>query len=63
MKCSEVTFASGAIFGRGKSVLAGALVTSWCIRALASVANARILFAFIDVRATPAVHQKHVSSS
>jgi hypothetical protein len=55
------TFASDSIGRRGQTALTGAQVTARRVGTFATVADARILFALVDIGAASSVHQQHVT--
>jgi hypothetical protein len=55
------TFASDSIGRRGQTALTGAQVTARRVGTFATVADARILFALVNIGATSSVHQQHVT--
>jgi hypothetical protein len=55
------TFASDSIGRRGQTALTGAQVTARRVGTFATVADARILFALVNIGAASSVHQQHVT--
>ena len=50
-------FASNSIGRRGQTALTGAQITAWRVGTFATVTEAWILFAFVNIGATSSVHQ------